>query len=205
MQALADNGNSCYYVLVKFQRRYDTCYGMLTQRALFCIDVMTKRVTLSQHFMTHVVPPLVKFCYRLVLATRKAKSDHVYRPHQRTEHAQYRLSLLSSCKILENPCMLILCSLVPVTWRSDMVKDPPRIRGLLFSMSSLSRYEGMLETKSMTFILYHNSSGESCCTSCSNGQLQGVFQVMYVCGIPAITLQGTVRDWEVLFHWTSTI
>jgi hypothetical protein len=34
-------------------------HEMLTQRALFCIDVMAKRVTLSQHFVTRVVPPLV--------------------------------------------------------------------------------------------------------------------------------------------------
>jgi hypothetical protein len=33
-------------------------HEMLTQRALFCIDVMAKRVTLSQHFVTRVVPPL---------------------------------------------------------------------------------------------------------------------------------------------------
>jgi hypothetical protein len=26
--------------------------------ALFCIPVMAKRVTLSQHFLMHVVPPL---------------------------------------------------------------------------------------------------------------------------------------------------
>jgi hypothetical protein len=39
-------------------RRYDMCHEMLTQRALFCIDVMAKRVTLSQHFVTCVVPPL---------------------------------------------------------------------------------------------------------------------------------------------------
>jgi hypothetical protein len=33
-------------------------HEMLTQRALFCIDVMAKRVMLSQHFVTRVVPPL---------------------------------------------------------------------------------------------------------------------------------------------------
>jgi hypothetical protein len=33
-------------------------HEMLTQHALFCIDVMAERVTLSQHFMTLVVPPL---------------------------------------------------------------------------------------------------------------------------------------------------
>jgi hypothetical protein len=38
------------------------------------------------------------------LATKKAKGDHMYRPHQRTGHAQYCFSLMSSCKILENPC-----------------------------------------------------------------------------------------------------
>jgi hypothetical protein len=40
------------------QRRYDMRHEMLTQHALFCIAVMAKRVTLSQHFVTHVVPPL---------------------------------------------------------------------------------------------------------------------------------------------------
>jgi hypothetical protein len=40
------------------QRRYDMRHEMLTQRALFCIDVMAKRVMLSQHFVTRVVPPL---------------------------------------------------------------------------------------------------------------------------------------------------
>ena len=33
-------------------------HEMLTQRALFCHHVNIKRGTLSQHFMTHVVPPL---------------------------------------------------------------------------------------------------------------------------------------------------
>ena len=34
-------------------------HEMLTQRALFCHPTNTKRGTLSQHFVTHVVPPLV--------------------------------------------------------------------------------------------------------------------------------------------------
>ena len=34
-------------------------HEMLTQRALFCHRTNTKRGTLSQHFVTHVVPPLV--------------------------------------------------------------------------------------------------------------------------------------------------
>ena len=34
-------------------------HEMLTQRARFCIGVMAKKGTLSQHFVTHVVPPLV--------------------------------------------------------------------------------------------------------------------------------------------------
>ena len=33
-------------------------HELLTQRAPFCIGVMAKKGTLSQHFMTHVVPPL---------------------------------------------------------------------------------------------------------------------------------------------------
>ena len=33
-------------------------HKMLTQRALFCHRANTKRGTLRQHFMTHVVPPL---------------------------------------------------------------------------------------------------------------------------------------------------
>ena len=34
-------------------------HEMLTQRALFCHRANTKRGTPSQHFVTHVVPPLV--------------------------------------------------------------------------------------------------------------------------------------------------
>ena len=34
-------------------------HEMLTQRALFCHRTNTKRGTLSQHFVTHAVPPLV--------------------------------------------------------------------------------------------------------------------------------------------------
>ena len=33
-------------------------HEMLTQRAPFCIGAMAKKDTLSQHFVTHVVPPL---------------------------------------------------------------------------------------------------------------------------------------------------
>ena len=33
-------------------------HEMLTQRALFCHRANTKRGTLSQRFVTHVVPPL---------------------------------------------------------------------------------------------------------------------------------------------------
>ena len=33
-------------------------HEMLTQCAPFCIDVMAKKGTLSQHFVMHVVPPL---------------------------------------------------------------------------------------------------------------------------------------------------
>ena len=40
------------------QRRYDMRHEMLTQRALFCHRANTKRGTLTQHFVTHVVPPL---------------------------------------------------------------------------------------------------------------------------------------------------
>ena len=40
------------------QRRYDMRHEMLTQRAPFCIGAMAKKGTLSQHFVTHVVPPL---------------------------------------------------------------------------------------------------------------------------------------------------
>jgi hypothetical protein len=36
-------------------------HELLTQRALVCIDVMAKRVTLSQHFVTRVVPPLIQY------------------------------------------------------------------------------------------------------------------------------------------------
>ena len=37
-------------------------HEMLTQRALFCHHANTKRGTLSQHFVTHVVPPLGSVC-----------------------------------------------------------------------------------------------------------------------------------------------
>ena len=33
-------------------------HEMLTQRAPFCIGAMAKKGTLSQHLVTHVVPPL---------------------------------------------------------------------------------------------------------------------------------------------------
>ena len=33
-------------------------HEMLTQRAPFCIGMVAKKGTLSQHFVTHVVPPL---------------------------------------------------------------------------------------------------------------------------------------------------
>ena len=33
-------------------------HEMLIQRAPFCIGAMAKKGTLSQHFVTHVVPPL---------------------------------------------------------------------------------------------------------------------------------------------------
>ena len=33
-------------------------HEMLTQCAPFCIGAMAKKGTLSQHFVTHVVPPL---------------------------------------------------------------------------------------------------------------------------------------------------
>ena len=36
-------------------------HEMLTQRAPFCISAVAKKGTLSQHFVTHVVPPLRLF------------------------------------------------------------------------------------------------------------------------------------------------
>ena len=44
-----------------YQRRYDMRHEMLTQRAPFCIGAMAKKGTLSQHFVTHVVPPLCAY------------------------------------------------------------------------------------------------------------------------------------------------
>ena len=35
-------------------------HEMLTQHAPFCIGAMAKKGTLSQHFVTHVVPPLLQ-------------------------------------------------------------------------------------------------------------------------------------------------
>ena len=45
-------------ILAGGQRRYDMHHEMLTQRAPGCIGAMAKKGTLSQHFVTHVVPPL---------------------------------------------------------------------------------------------------------------------------------------------------
>ena len=36
-------------------------HEMLTQRALFCHHANTKTGTLNQHFVTHVIPPLVLY------------------------------------------------------------------------------------------------------------------------------------------------
>ena len=52
--------NKLSLATVRAQRRYDMHHEMLTQRAPFCIDVMAKKGMLSQHFVTHVVPPLVR-------------------------------------------------------------------------------------------------------------------------------------------------
>ena len=41
-------------------------HKMLTERAPFCIGAMGKKGTLSQHFVTHVVPPLSKIHGQLV-------------------------------------------------------------------------------------------------------------------------------------------
>ena len=38
-------------------------HELLTQRALFCIGVNSKKGTLSQHFVTHVIPPLTEGTY----------------------------------------------------------------------------------------------------------------------------------------------
>ena len=38
-------------------------HEMLTQRAPFCIGAMAKKGMLSQHFVTHVVPPLALWPY----------------------------------------------------------------------------------------------------------------------------------------------
>ena len=50
----------CSQVKCRAQRRYDMRHEMLTQRALFCHHANTKPGTLSQHFVTHVVPPLCR-------------------------------------------------------------------------------------------------------------------------------------------------
>ena len=51
-------GSSWISVIGYHQRRYGMRHEMLTQRAPFCIGAMAKKGTLSQHFVTHVVPPL---------------------------------------------------------------------------------------------------------------------------------------------------
>ena len=53
-----NGGVVCETKVTLGQRRYDMRHEMLTQRAPFCIGAMAKRGTLSQHFVTHVVPPL---------------------------------------------------------------------------------------------------------------------------------------------------
>jgi hypothetical protein len=58
---------------------------MLTQRALFCIDVMAKTVTLSQHFVTYVLPPLMFPC--ITTQTRHADQWFVL-PWLPTSHSQ---------------------------------------------------------------------------------------------------------------------
>ena len=62
MSLLSSSVRVCIFMrlqAVMGQRRYDMRHEMLTQRARFCIGVMAKKGTLSQHFLTHVVPPLV--------------------------------------------------------------------------------------------------------------------------------------------------
>ena len=45
---------------VRIQSRCDMRPELLTQRALFCIDSNTKKGVMSQHFVTRVIPPLVR-------------------------------------------------------------------------------------------------------------------------------------------------
>ena len=52
-----------YFLAAEGQRRCDMRHELLTQRALFCIGVNAKKGTLSQHFVTHVVPPLAEGTY----------------------------------------------------------------------------------------------------------------------------------------------
>ena len=52
-------------------------HEMLTQRALFCHRANTKRGTLTQHFVTHVVPPLDKGCNKqFEISTAILRSDN---------------------------------------------------------------------------------------------------------------------------------
>jgi hypothetical protein len=60
-------------LIVVCQRRYDTRHEMLTQRNPFCHHVNTKKGTLSQHFVTHAVPPLV--CHHF-WGSKRAKWMH---------------------------------------------------------------------------------------------------------------------------------
>ena len=69
------------------QRRYDMRHEMLTQRAPFCIGAMAKKGTLSQHFVTHVVPPL-----GFAMAT---KTCGVAKLYQRPLNSMRSLSVLN--------------------------------------------------------------------------------------------------------------
>ena len=57
--------------------RYDMRHEMLTQCAPFCIGAMAKNGTLSQHFVTHVVPPLV------LAGVHNAKAEECTTPYMR--------------------------------------------------------------------------------------------------------------------------
>ena len=58
-------------------------HEMLTQRAPFCIGAMAKNGTLSQHFVTHVIPPL--------------DASHHCRFHRRGQPAKQRKYLSPHC------------------------------------------------------------------------------------------------------------
>ena len=77
LHANTEPHNFIQHVCGVAQRRYDMCHEMLTQRTFFATMRNTKRGTLSQHYVTHVVPIWVLLQYggnTCILASYRAGS-----------------------------------------------------------------------------------------------------------------------------------